>query len=215
MKRTYRGLVAALLLCSACQQKPETSEPSIFKDTGETLYRVRLTASKAEEYHIQTAPVGEEQVAGEWRKVIPAAAVVTDPQGKTWTFTSPEPLLFVRTPIHVDFVDGEWAVLSEGLPTGAEVVTVGADKLVSNEFREKIESRQKSEGDQEKKSSGMATMQEDGSIRLVYRTVGATGLTADIVIKYKPKDEEYQKILNHVGGLRVGETKFVPPWPDE
>jgi hypothetical protein len=49
----------------------------------------------------------------------------------------------------------------------------------------------------------------------VYKTEGKAGLGASVVIEYKPQDEEYQKILDHVGGLKVGETKAVSPWPEK
>jgi hypothetical protein len=226
MQRRNRWTIVLLIIAglhvSACQQNSDTSkkvEPPKIEYTGETLYRVRLTANKAEEYNIKTAPVREMQVSGSLRKVIPSSAVVNDQHGNDWAFTNPESLVFVRSPIKVDYTEGYLAVLSDGPPTGTEVVTVGADKLSSSEFRESgagsIEKRSLAEGEQAKKSSGMVTMQEDGTIRLVYRTAGAAGLAADIVIQYKPTDEEYQKIIDQVGGLKIGETKFIPPLPDE
>ena len=226
MHRSNRRIVIAVmifaaLLSSACQQKSDTSnkiEPTNIRDTGETLYRVRLTANKADEYNIQTTAVREARVSVGVRKVIPSVAVVNDQHGNTWMFTNPEPLVFVRNRIRVDYIEEDLAVLSDGPPAGTAVVTVGADKLFSGEFRESgessIEKSRTAEGEQEKKSSGMATMQEDGTVRLVYRTAGAASLTADIVIQYKPTDDEYQKILDQVGGLRVGETKFVPALPE-
>jgi hypothetical protein len=35
----------------------------------------------------------------------------------------------------------------------------------------------------------------------------------DALLKYKPQDAEYRRILEHIGGLKPGETKPVPPWP--
>ena len=61
--------------------------------------------------------------------VIPYAAVLYDLHGETWVYTNPEPLVFVRQPITVDFVDGDRAVLLDGPPAGTAIVTVGAPEL--------------------------------------------------------------------------------------
>ncbi len=227
MPRSNRRLIMVFLIAtglqlSACQQKSDTPAPSDrakVEYTGMALYRVRLTARKAKELGIQTTPVREAEVAGAQRKLVPLAAVVHDQSGNTWTFTNPDSLVFIRERIRVDHVDGDMAVLSEGPPAATAVVTVGAANLFNDEFKENREGlSEKSEigaSDKEKKLLGTATMKDDGTIKLVYKAAGATGLTADIVIEYKPKDEDYQKILALVGGLKAGETKSVPPWPDK
>jgi hypothetical protein len=71
------------------------------------------------------------------RKVVPHAAVIYDAQGKTWVYTNPAPLVFVRHPISVDFVDGDLAVLADGPPLGAAVVAVGAAELLGTEYGKK------------------------------------------------------------------------------
>ncbi len=67
------------------------------------------------------------------RGVIPYAAVLYDPQGKTWTYTNPGPLTFVREPITVDRIEGDKAFLSDGPAPGTLVVTVGAAELFGAE----------------------------------------------------------------------------------
>jgi len=67
------------------------------------------------------------------QKIIPYSAVVYDPHGITWTYTSPEPLAFVRHRIDVEFIEGDRAVLKEGPATGTAVVTVGAAVLLGIE----------------------------------------------------------------------------------
>ena len=67
--------------------------------------------------------------SGGVKKVVPYSAVLYDPQGKTWVYTSPEPLVFVRQPIVVDFIEGDRAVLKEGPAVGTEVVTAGGAEL--------------------------------------------------------------------------------------
>jgi hypothetical protein len=226
MQRNIRWMFVALIVAglqlSACQQKaeePAAIDPATkLEYTGPALHRVRLTAKRAEELGIQTAPVREEKIAGKLRKVVPAAAVVYDQNGNAWAFKNPDPLVFVRERVSVDNVDGDLAVLADGPPVGAAVVTAGASQLFNdafNETREGIVESKTTEFGRETKSAGTATMQEDGSLKVVYRAAGATGLAASVVIVYKPKDEDYQKILDQVGGLKVGESKTVPSLPDK
>ncbi len=67
--------------------------------------------------------------SGAQRTVIPYSAVIYDLQGQTWTYTSTEPLVFVRQPITIDYIEGDLAFLSEGPPAGTVVVTVGVAEL--------------------------------------------------------------------------------------
>jgi hypothetical protein len=68
------------------------------------------------------------------RKVIPYAAVIYDTEGNTWVYTNPEPLVFVRQPIVVDYFAGDSAVLSEGPESGTAVVIVGGSELLGTEL---------------------------------------------------------------------------------
>jgi hypothetical protein len=67
--------------------------------------------------------------SGKLQKVIPYAAVLYDPHGNTWIYTNPEPLIFVRHRIDVEFIEGDRAVLREGPAIGTTVVTAGAAEL--------------------------------------------------------------------------------------
>jgi hypothetical protein len=62
-------------------------------------------------------------------------------------------------------------------------------------------------------SIGTATMDPDGTIVLMLRAT-APGITGDARITYPPSHAEYQNVLKHLGGLKPGESKSVPPWPD-
>jgi hypothetical protein len=63
---------------------------------------------------------------------------------------------------------------------------------------------------------GVATMQPDGTIRMRFRAPlpDCAGF-AEGVTEYKLDSPYYQEVLRHIGGLRSGESKDVPPWPDE
>jgi hypothetical protein len=67
------------------------------------------------------------------RKVVPYAAVLYGVNGETWVYTNPKPLVFVRSPITVDYIEGDLAVLSEGPEIGTAVVTLGAAELFGTE----------------------------------------------------------------------------------
>jgi len=63
-------------------------------------------------------------------------------------------------------------------------------------------------------SIGMATMQGDGVIVLYLRATGPGGIVGDGQVTYFPTDPRYQEVLAHLGGLKPGESKAVPPWSD-
>ncbi|HEU4412979.1 MAG TPA: hypothetical protein VFS43_47495 [Polyangiaceae bacterium] len=56
---------------------------------------------------------------------------------------------------------------------------------------------------------GDAKMLDDGTIVLDLRH------PAWVRVTYAPTHPEYASVLRHVGGLRPGESKGVPPWPDD
>jgi hypothetical protein len=62
-------------------------------------------------------------------------------------------------------------------------------------------------------SIGSAYMKPDGTIQLMLRAEGNGGLVGDAMMHYAPGDKDYDMILRHVGGLKRGEGKPVPPFP--
>jgi hypothetical protein len=151
MQHTNRWLAVLLAVAgfhlSACVQKEadlalkhdddDDDHPAKVEQVAETdISRVILTARAAQRLDIQMAPAFEAQVApaGLQRRVVPYAAVLYDAQGNTWVYTSPEPQVFVRYPINVDYIDGDRAVLSDGPPPGTQVVIAGAAELFGTEF---------------------------------------------------------------------------------
>lgn len=139
MRPTFRGialvpLVAALLL-AACGEAPSDEhvidEPATVEEVeGQEVARVTITQKAAERLDIQTAVV---ETAGE-RTVVPSAAVIVDPAGDFWVFTNPEPLVFVRHKISIDYEDGNQAFLTDGPPAGSKIVTVGVAELYGTEY---------------------------------------------------------------------------------
>jgi len=64
-------------------------------------------------------------------------------------------------------------------------------------------------------SIGSASMGEDGTIVLQLRAEGPGGALGDALLTYPQDHPQYQQILDHLGGLKPGESKPVPPWPEE
>jgi hypothetical protein len=63
-------------------------------------------------------------------------------------------------------------------------------------------------------SVGVATMLESGIILIGIRGPAPDG-PLQAVLMVEPGDTNYQQIIDHVGGLKPGETKSIPPWPGQ
>ena len=144
MKHHHRWLGVVLLFAclqlTACREsavtatEEETGPAKVEHLQGAEPTRVTLTEEAAKRLDIQTAAVRDMEINGKQRRVIPYAAVLYDTEGNTWTYTSPEPMVFVRHRIVVDYIDGEMAVLLDGPPSGIAVVTAGAQELYGSEL---------------------------------------------------------------------------------
>ena len=138
-RQAARTVVVALLLglaLSACASEAATEEAggsdiaTVEPIAGTGVARVTLSEEAAHRLDIHTASVR----TSNGHTTIPYAAVLYDPAGDTWTFTNPEPLVFVRAPIDVISISGERALLSSGPAPGTDVVTVGAAELLGTEY---------------------------------------------------------------------------------
>ena len=63
-----------------------------------------------------------------------------------------------------------------------------------------------------KPAIGLATMTPDRTINLWF-WIQTDKILADYYKVYKPDDPKYQEIFKHIGGIRPGEYKPIPPWP--
>ncbi len=109
-------------------------EPASIEAVGDDLWEVSLTERAAERTGIETVEVAMQAINGVERLVVPYSSVMYHYDGATFTYTNPEPLMFVRAPITIDFIDGDVAILDEGPDVGTPVVSVGAAQLYGVEF---------------------------------------------------------------------------------
>jgi hypothetical protein len=96
---------------------------------GTDVARVTLSAAAIKRLDLQTVSAREVPVSGRQRTVVPYGAVLYDPNGDTWIYTSPKPRTFTRQRITVDSIDGSRAVLSAGPAPGTKIVIVGTQEL--------------------------------------------------------------------------------------
>ena len=61
-------------------------------------------------------------------------------------------------------------------------------------------------------SIGVASMAEDRVITLRLRAEDH-GMVGEGSLTYRPGDAQYEDVIRHLGGLKPGESKPVPPWP--
>jgi hypothetical protein len=145
--RSAFSLLIAVLLIASCSPAGEGEddggdEPATIESVdGTDVMKITLTELAAERLGIETAEVaivpsgGLSTGGGALAETsIPSSAVVYDANGRGWTFTSPEPLVFLRARIVVDREVGKVALLNVGPPPGTVVVTVGAQELWGTEF---------------------------------------------------------------------------------
>jgi hypothetical protein len=122
--------VVALAVRAGGSGKEETtadSEPAaVAPIKGSDVKQVTLSADAARRLGIETTRVSAHDV-------IPAAAVLYDASGATFTYISPQRLVFMRSPISVDRIERGEAFLTKGPPAGTAVVTVGSQELFGAE----------------------------------------------------------------------------------
>lgn len=117
---------AALAGCTEVESESETGyEPSKLRKT-----HVEFTPEGAKRTGLRTEAV--ERTGG--RVSVPYAALLYDPEGKTYVYTSPKELHYVRAEVRVARVESGRVVLARGPPPGTRVVTTGAAEVYGTEL---------------------------------------------------------------------------------
>jgi hypothetical protein len=119
--------------CGSGSGDNESPSPAVIEHVkGSNIERIRLTAEAARRIGVRTTVV---QRAGAGNDlVIPYAALLYDPDGNTWTYTSPKPLVFQRQNVKVASIDGDTVQLTRGPSAGTRVVTEGATEIWGVEY---------------------------------------------------------------------------------
>lgn len=139
------ALASAALLSSPSlytfAKEAKNSPAKVEAIDGSDVARITLLEQANQRLGIETAPVHEISIAplganggtSEIRKVIAYSAVIYDTTGKAWAYTNPEPLVYVREPISIDYSEGDLTVLKAGPALGTQVVVIGAAELYGAE----------------------------------------------------------------------------------
>ena len=135
-------IIAALQLVSCNKQASnyEKIEPAHLDHVeGSELMRLTLTEKAIERVDIKTDQIKEEAITDKSgktsdRMVTPHGSVIYDAFGHIWLYTNPEPRVFVRNEIKIDFIQGDKVVLNECPPVGTAVVVQGAAELYGTEY---------------------------------------------------------------------------------
>jgi hypothetical protein len=137
--RTNRAILLAITIlaglavagCSGQAVLGDTAEPPAVVQAipGSDLKMVTLSEDAARRLGIKTDVVSD---AG-GQLSVPAAAVLYDPTGVAWVYTSPAEREFVRAEVEVSAFEGDQALLATGPPADTQVVTVGVPELYGTE----------------------------------------------------------------------------------
>jgi hypothetical protein len=122
------GAVAGLALAGCATTAAETKqEPPAKVESipGSEVSKLTLTQDAVDRIGIKTEPIGA---------TIPLSAVFYDKDGKTWTFTNPQPLTYIREQVTIASATGQAATLRSGPAPGSVVVTVGGAELLGAEY---------------------------------------------------------------------------------
>ncbi len=137
-------LIIISLVLSACKTDAGNSskkeKPAVVEAMENGLNKITLTEKAAERTGIEIASVKEERVAkrdgkGKVKKtVVPYSSVIYDIKGDAWVYVNPEPLVFMREPIEIEYIVGGFAIISDGPSLDTEVVSVGAAILLGEDL---------------------------------------------------------------------------------
>ncbi len=147
MRRTFHITVALLAVASlqltGCNEKAggytKVEPAEVEHNEGEEFHKLTLTEKAMERLAVETAPVREDKVEGAAegaaaRLMVPYSALIYVADGSAFVYTSPQPRVFLRQPVEVDYIEGDTVVLKSGPAPGTQVASVGATELFGTEF---------------------------------------------------------------------------------
>lgn len=139
----FLALIVVALQLAACQKNTssyvEIHPAHIEHVEGSDFSKVELTEEAFKRIGILTTDIAEETVAQgqgapQLKKVIPYSAVIYSPHGETWVYTNPEPRVFIRDVVEVEYVEKGKAILSKAPAVGTKIVVQGVAELYGTEY---------------------------------------------------------------------------------
>jgi hypothetical protein len=132
---TGLALVVAGLPLAGCKEAEEESAAGYVPEKLEEiknsdLHRISWTAEAAERTGLKTAAVRRSGAGVS----VPYKALIYDAEGKTYVYTSPKSLSYLREEVKVDRITEDRVQLEKGPSAGTEVVTVGAAEVHGSEL---------------------------------------------------------------------------------
>ena len=142
--KTLRRLPVAAAVCAAllfslpgCAQpaamadSPSQAPAKVEKNATTGIARITLSQRAIDRLELRTDTV---KPADGGSLVFPYAALLYDPQGKTWVYTNPAERVYERQAVTVTKVEAGAVTASAGPAAGTSVVTVAAAELFGAEF---------------------------------------------------------------------------------
>src|SRR4051812_9800286 len=123
---TLAFLVAA---CGGSAPEPPTG-PEEAGVHGTNPLEVTVSSEAAARLGIETAAIAAD--AG-GHLAIPYSAILYDTAGRTWVYEQTDDLVYVRTAVDVDDIEGDTVRLKSGPAAGTTIVTVGLAELYGAE----------------------------------------------------------------------------------
>ena len=150
--RVAAALSVALVALTGCQKqsKPVVIAPAkVEAIEGSKLKKITLTEKAIERLDLQLSEVSERKGPRKESPqfAVPYGALIYDPDGTEWVYTSPEPRVFIRSKVKVDYIAGDVdlsfesynraknmvAYLKEGPELGTKVASVATLELYGEE----------------------------------------------------------------------------------
>src|SRR5262245_40824555 len=105
------ALLAALMPLTGCQKqsKPQTIVPATAeKIEGSKVKKITFTERAVERVGLKLGEVSEQKGPRHEspQLAVPYGALIYDPDGTEWVYTSPEPRVFIREKVKVDYIHG-------------------------------------------------------------------------------------------------------------
>jgi hypothetical protein len=132
-RRSILAFVASLaFLIAACGGGPAETAPAPEEAgvVGTNPLEVTVSSAAAKRLGIETMPIAADPGG---RLAVPYSAILYDTEGKTWVYEQTQELVYVRTAVDVEAIDGDTVRLKNGPAAGTAVVTVGLAELYGAE----------------------------------------------------------------------------------